>query len=173
MSKKSTVNARLKMPTLNQIKDINDLRSRGTYTEVKIGIEEKIGVSLKANGWNQLFNKIKSVSISINNNIDQLIPLFSDEGRLKETGQFSEAKKIISELLSLQIKARGWEELRYKLKTIVSAFNDCIAVDKYELFERNKIKNFISSSKLEGIQITENLTSRNMADVLNKYRSTR
>ncbi|SFJ13739.1 hypothetical protein [Nitrosomonas sp. Nm34] len=159
----------LDIPILNQINGIDDLKAIGTYIEVKIGIEEKIGVPLRVNGWSQLFNKIKSVSASINNNIEKLSILLCEENNLKEIGQFYEAKKVISDIFSLQIKARSWRELKLKLKKISSAFKDGVTTDKHLLFEKNKIRNFINSSKLEGIQINEGLTSRSMADVLNKY----
>jgi hypothetical protein len=43
------------------------------------------------------------------------------------------------------------------------------SVDKEAIFEKNKRRNFIHSSKLEGIEI--NYTSHlKMTDVLNKYR---
>ena len=158
------------MSTLNEIKDIDTLKSFGTYTEVKLRVEEKIGVSLKVSDWSQLLKKITIQSVSVNQHIDKLNYLILEDKNLKEIGQLSDAKKLVSELLSFRIKDRSWKQLKRSLKMIVSAFNKHDIADKSELFEKNKIRNFISSSRLEGVQISENLTSRSMADVLNKYR---
>ena len=45
------------------------------------------------------------------------------------------------------------------------------SVDKAAIFEKNKRRNFIHSSKLEGIEINDNPHLK-MADILNKYRAT-
>lgn len=43
--------------------------------------------------------------------------------------------------------------------------------EKSELFEKNKIRNFVNSSRLEGILISENPALKNLEEVINKYRA--
>lgn len=164
-------NTSSKILHLDKIKDIETLKSFGSYKEVKFWIEEKVGVPLKVNGWNQLFKIINCLSRSVNENIEKLIFFLDENERLKELGSFSEAKGTISELLAFQIKAKSWKQLERNLKSIVVAFRNRDTTDKSAIFEKNKIRNFIHSSKLEGIQISDTPALK-MSDILDKYRVT-
>jgi hypothetical protein len=161
----------LRLPLLSKIDDIHRLKAVGAYREVKLGIDKKIGFPLRAKGWIQLFNKIKIISASINKNSDVIALILTEEGYSKKIGRFSEVKQTISSMLEIPIKANSWKDLKLKLSLILTAFNGCDFGNKRDLFEKNKIRNFISSSKLEGIQISEDSVSRSMEEVLNKYRS--
>jgi len=169
MQKHFIDNTNSKIPAFDRIKDIETLKSFGSYREVKFWVEEKIGVSLRANGWNQLFKKINCLSLSVNKNIEKLTVFLSDNKQLRSIGSFSEAKVIISKLLSFPIKARSWKQLENNLKTIVLAFSYLEVTDKSSLFEKNKIRNFIHSSRLEGIHMSD-IPALKMEEVLDKYR---
>lgn len=169
MQKKIIDNTSSKIPHLDKIKDIETLKSFGSYLEVKLWVEEKVGVPLKINGWNQLFKKINGLSLSINENIEKLIFLLDENKHLKELGSFPEAKEKVSALLGFQIKTRSWKQLERSLKSIVVAFRNRDMIDKAAIFEKNKIQNFIHSSRLEGIQMSD-APALKMADVIEKYR---
>lgn len=162
-------NTSSKIPYLYKIKDIETLKSFGSYTEVRLWVEERIGVSLKINGWNQLFKKINGLSLSVNQNIEKLIFLLDENEHLKELGSFTEAKKKVSALLGFQIKCHSWKQLERSLKSIVVAFRNRDMIDKAAIFEKNKIQNFIHSSRLEGIPMTD-APALKMADIIEKYR---
>ena len=167
---KICISSDLRIPPLSHINDIDSLKAIGAYREVKLGIDKTIGLPLRANGWVQMFNKIKEISTCINRNYDFITRILEEEEYIKEIGCFSEVKKKVSNIFSFQIKASSWKGLKLKLSMIFKAFNGCDSTNRHELFEKNKIRNFISSSKLEGIQISENLVSRSMEEVLKKYR---
>jgi hypothetical protein len=169
MQKNIVNNINSKMPPLYKIKDIDTLKSLGTYIEVKRWVTKKVDVALNVNGWEELFQRINGLSFSVNENIEKLIFFLNENKRLKELGSFLEAKKKISALLEFQIKARSWKQLERNLKSIVVAFRNRDMTDKSAIFEKNKIRNFIQSSRLEGIKINDTPVLK-MADVLDKYR---
>ncbi len=169
MQKKIIANTGSKIPHLDKIKDIETLKSFGSYAEVKFWVEKKVGVPLKINGWDQLLKRINGLSFSVNENIEKLIFLLDENEHLKELGSLPEAKEKVSALLGFQIKACSWELLERSLKSIVVAFRNRDMIDKSAIFEKNKIRNFIHSSRLEGIQMSDTPALK-MADVLDKYR---
>lgn len=170
MPKEIINNTSSRIPDLYKIKDVETLKSFGSYTEVKMWVEKKVGVTLKINGWNQLLKRIHDLSFSVNENIEKMIFLLDEKEHLKELGSFPEAKEKVSALLGLQIKARSWKQLERSLKSIVVAFRNRDMVDKSAIFEKNKIRNFIHSSRLEGIQMSDTPALK-MTDVLDKYRA--
>lgn len=156
------------MLALGKIKDIETLKSLGSYAKVKTLIKQEIGISFEVSNWDQLLKMIEQLSISVNRNTEMLVHLIADSKNLKELGLFSNAKKTISELLRLKIKARSWQQLENVLRKILLAFdNDDF---KAALFEKNKMRNFINSSRLEGIHIETMPPALKMKDVLEKYR---
>ncbi len=158
------------MLALGKIKDIETLKSLGSCADVKKLIKSEIGISFEVSNWEQLLKMIEQLSISVNKNSEMLVPLIADSRNLKELGSFSNAKKVISELLRLKIKARSWDSLEKILNKVLPEFtNDDFAI-KSALFEKNKIRNFIYSSKLEGIFIKDEPPQLKMKDVLEKYR---
>ncbi|MCK9397339.1 MAG: YhfG family protein [Methylobacter sp.] len=169
MQKKIIDNTSSKIPALYKIKDVETLKSFGSYTEAKIWVEEKVGVALKINGWNQLLKRIHELSFSVNENIEKLIFLLDEKEHLKELGSFPDAKKKVSALLGFQIKVRSWKQLERSLKSIVVAFRNRDMIDKAAIFEKNKIQNFIHSSRLEGIPMTD-APALKMADIIEQYR---
>ncbi|TRW93087.1 YhfG family protein [Candidatus Methylobacter oryzae] len=169
MQEKIIKNTSSILPDLNKIKDIETLKSFGSYAEVRLSVEKRIGIRLKSNSWQQLLKRISGLSLVVNNNIEKLIFLLDENKHLKELGSFHEAKKKISTLLGVQIKARSWKQLEISLKSIVVAFRNRDVIDKSAIFETNKIQNFIHSSRLEGIQLND-MPALKMADVIDKYR---
>jgi hypothetical protein len=169
MQKNVINNINSNLPPLYKIKDIETLKSLGTYIEVRRWIAKKVDVPLKVSGWEELFQRINSLSFSVNENLEKLIFLLSENEHLKELGSFSKAKEKISELLMFRIKSRSWKQLERNLKSIVVAFRNRDMIDKSVIFENNKIQNFIQSSRLEGIQISD-APALKMADIFDKYR---
>lgn len=89
-----------KMPAFHKIKDVDTLKSFGTYMEVKLWVEEKSGLSFRGRGWNKLFLEISQISYSVSKNWGKSSPRLSGDESLKKIGTFSEAKERVSELLS-------------------------------------------------------------------------
>jgi len=162
-------NTSLKIPALDKINAIGLLKSLGPYRDIKYAIEKKLGIPLKANSWEQLFEKINQLSLAVDSNMGLLTLFLADNKQLRAIGPFFEAKKRVSELLALPIKARGWEQLESNLKRIVLAVSHREITDKAALFEKYKIHNFIHSSRLEGIYMND-APALKMEEVLDKYR---
>ena len=169
MQKNVIVHTDSKILSLDKIKDIETLKAFGTYPEAKLLVEEKVGVTLNVKDWSQLFKIINTLSLSVNQNIEKLIFFLDETAHLKELGSFSQAKDELSEILAFRVKARSWKELERNLKLIVVAFRSLDMTDKSAIFEKNKIRNFIHSSRLEGIQMSS-MPDLKMADIIEKYR---
>lgn len=156
---------------LKEIKTISDLKSYGEYKFVKKIINKTTGLDINSNDWESLFTQLNLISSSIEANKEKLQKLTDNDNSLKELGKFTKAKENISELISYKIKARSWVSLRDKVITLINVFIPIKTyVDKYEFFEKNKRVNFVNSSKLEDINIESTASSKNMADIISKYK---
>lgn len=152
----------MKASTILRASDIQELRTLGSYYEVKSSLEEELGSKLGVTGWKPLFEKIHILKKTVISNKNYL-------SAICEGNSFKESKNKISKLLKLKIKARGWRELKSKIKKIVDTF--CFsAFDPYEHYERTKLKKFINSSKLEGIEVQIPNEATSLEAVLAKYR---
>ena len=75
------------------------------------------------------------------------------------------AERIYQELQILP------ENLRAEVLEFIKYLKNGNDIKPESIFEKNKLRNFIHSSKLEGIEINYNPQLK-MADVINKYRVT-
>lgn len=104
------------------------------------------------------------------NDNTKLKELVSNEGALKSLGSFKETKIIISKLVSHNIKAHGWKNLRDKLTKLFNGLTKHgEAIDKFAFYEKNKMSNFINSSSLEGLNIN-NGHFATIEDVIKKFK---
>ena len=144
------------------VSDLHELRSLGSYHDVKRSIEEELDNKLGVTGWESLLKKINMIRESISVNKDYLLFLC-------EQGSFKESKNKISKLLKIKIAARSWINLRKKVKNLINFFCSN-AFDPYEHYERTKLIKFKNSSKLEGINIEIPNNSASLESVLAKYK---
>jgi hypothetical protein len=166
-SKKST----LKAINIKEIKDLDSLKLLGTFSHVKILISDEIGARIKAKSWILLFKTIRHLNKSLEDNREKLKAFISnDETSMKASGKFNDVKCELSDMLGLGITARGWSELRRKIENLLQVFSLGVLVSKYDLYEKIKRSNFVASSKLEGIEVSDTPSSKSMADVINKYK---
>ena len=156
---------------LGNLTNVNELKAYGKYTIVKQLIKEKTGITIKSKDWDSLILQLQSISYSIEQNKEELAYIVKKEDTLKTLGNFSETKKYISKLVSHKITAHSWIILRNNIIKLISVFLPIKKeINKYDFFEKNKRVNFINSSKLEGIIISNIPSSKNMADVIKKYK---
>ena len=142
--------------------DVVELRSYGSYLEVKNNFEKEIHNKLGVNGWNSFFKKIQKLKKVVSSNKDFLVSVCDEKS-------FSESKKEISRILKLKITARGWPELKRKVEIIITIF--CSGIfEPYEYYEKTKLNKFKNSSKLEGIDIEYPDENTSLESVLEKYK---
>lgn len=128
-----------------QTAQISDLKKLGRFLEVKRFVETQLHLKLGANGWSSLSLKLKRLSA------------LAEEGRecervLIDALPYPVVRNEVSKRIGFRMCARNVAELRGAL----SLLSKCAArpgFDPYERFEKNKLKNFVSSSRLEGIDI--------------------
>ncbi|ALQ51012.1 hypothetical protein [Nitrosomonas ureae] len=152
----------MKVSEILTASSVLELRSFGSYFDIKKILEKEIGNKLGVNGWESLFFKIHSLKKIVSLNYKLLVSVC-------ERNSFTESKKEISNILKLKIKARDRQELKHKASLIITTFSSGF-FDPYEHYERTKLKKFKNSSKLEGIEIEYPDESTSLESVLAKYR---
>lgn len=152
----------MKASAIANVTDIDELKSLGAYLELKRSLEGEFGNKLGVNGWQSFFYKLSTLKQAVFANKDYLVTVC-------QNNSFNESKKLISNLLSLRVTARGWNELNGKLKKIITVFSSD-AVDPYEYYEKTKQKKFIDSSKLEGLDVEVPDASESLESVLARFR---
>ena len=152
-------------------KDLESLKSYGSYKDVKNYINNSIGLPFNGRNWSSLFNQIQDLSSSVNTNYSKLILIITKKGYLRDLGGFNEVKIKISKWLGVKVAARSWSSLEEKMEKILSVFFvETNGINAYDIYEKNKLKNFEASSELEGINTGKQSRYKKMEDVINKYR---
>lgn len=152
----------MKTSIILQASNVHELRSSGSYYDVKNSIEKELDNKLGVNGWDSFFEKIQALKETVPLNKDYLLSVC-------KKNSFKESKKEISKLLGINIKARDWLELKNKIKLIINVFCSS-AFDPYVYYEKTKLEKFKNSSKLEGIDIEIPSETTSLESVLAKYR---
>lgn len=147
---------------LDKIENISDLQAYGSYGQVKKSIQITLGFSVKSKDMNDLLSIIKTIRIAVSKEYNQWQHLVNDQTNIKALGSFDLAKKQLSSQLGIKLPARSWQQLSERLSNIIAAYpltntkkNDLSFETKVAYYESNKVKNFIASSKLEGLNITD------------------
>ncbi len=144
------------------VTDLNELQSFGSYLDLKNIIENQLGLKLKVKGWDSLFLKVKQLSEAVPKNKNKFFELI-------ESHPFNVAKLEISKLIDLKITAKNKTQLRTQLKNLTECFCN-LNFDPSQRFEKTKLMNFQSSSKLEGIDIYIPSNMSSLESIINKYK---
>ncbi|WP_444935313.1 YhfG family protein [Microbulbifer sp. JMSA004] len=145
-----------------EAKDLDELKALGSYKEIRDSLQSKIDINLKVNGWVALDKRIRSLKSLVSNNKEKLTEIC-------EFSNFENAKASVNELLDLKIKAKSKDDFKKKISKLIDAFYQG-EFDPYARFEETKIRNFKSSSRLEGIELEEPDESITIESILSKYR---
>ncbi len=154
----------LKELNLSNINDLESLKNLGSYRTLKNSIESNIGFKLRVKGWESLLNKILTIKVGLNN-LNYFYDLISKE-------KLSDSKEKIKTKLGVEIKASTRKQLQERFDLLNSQFKAELfnQFNAFEKFEKNKRKNFINSSKLEGIKITNENENASLDELINKYK---
>ena len=144
----------IKIAELFNVQDIKSLKSYGSYQDIKNTIEENIGFKLGVRGWKTLLKKL----MILKKNLEPIKKIITEY-------PFDKAKKELSLLLDVKIKIKPKKDFNITMNflTIISTKSD---FDPAKEFENNKLENFKSSSRLEGLEISH--TTESLDDILKK-----
>ena len=152
----------MKTSKILQADNVVELRSLGSYLDIKNAFEKEIDNKLGVNGWNSFFKTIQRLKKAISSNKDALVSACNQRS-------FTESKQAISKILEIKVTARERSELTIKVDKMIKVF--CSSVfDPYEYYENTKLTKFKNSSKLEGIDIEYLDENTSLESVLAKYR---
>ncbi|AZD33804.1 hypothetical protein C4K22_1042 [Pseudomonas chlororaphis subsp. aurantiaca] len=128
-----------------QTANVSDLKTLGRFLEIKRFIEAQLHLKLGANGWGSLLLKLKALN-ALGGASDECESYFCD-ARPYQTVRAEVSKKI-----GFKITAKNQAELKAALHKL-STCSARLEFDPHKRFEKKKLKNFINSSRLEGIEI--------------------
>lgn len=147
--------------TILKASNIQELKSLGSYLEVKRIFEKELGDKLGVIGWKSFFEKVNALKEIVSSNKDYLASICDENS-------FKESKNKTSKLLKVKVKARGRNELKRKIEIFITLF--CANIfDPYDHYEKTKLEKFKNSSKLEGIEVQIPDETVLLESVLTKY----
>lgn len=141
---------------------IDDLQKFGSFTEIKKAVETQLMLKLGVNGWASLLFKLNVLRATLSSN-NARIDLARQEKK------FSEARRVLSSQLGFRVTAKNRSELDSLIQTCSLYFFDN-HFDPHRRFEEKKLKNFINSSKLEGINLPFPDEKASLESILAKHR---
>ncbi|MEO5793955.1 MAG: YhfG family protein [Rhodoferax sp.] len=152
----------MKTSTILSASNLADLKALGSFREIKTFIENNIDNKLGVKGWDSLYKKIEFLkkAVRLNRNI------LENSNRKKP---LNDCKKEFSKILSIDITARSWQDLKRKIDLVINLFS-LKSFDPYVYYEKTKQKKFKDSSRLEGINIESPEKGTSLETIISKYR---
>ncbi|ATV15544.1 DUF2559 family protein [Pseudomonas syringae pv. actinidiae] len=141
---------------------IEDLQKLGAFAEIKRTVETQLMLKLGVNGWAALFSKLHVLKATLSSNSSSI-------NLARHEKNFSEARRALSKSLGFRVAAKNPSELDGLIRTCSLYFFDN-HFDPHRRFEEKKLKNFINSSKLEGIKIPFPDEKASLESILAKHR---
>lgn len=142
--------------------NVEELQRVDSYLKLKNFIESELGFKLHVNGWVSLFERINFLKSTISKKKEEL-------KKILNVHSFPEAKRQTAKILGFNIDVKEHANLRKALNSLVSLFSNT-KMSAYERYEATKRKNFIHSSRLEGIEIPSQKSKQSLESILAKYR---
>lgn len=166
-------------PQLGKIHSIEELKSYGSFKSVKESILLESGMALRANSWKTLYEKISELVKNASEKQKYIEQFAKKNTKLEDFGGLDESKSKISNLIGYKLSAKSWDELYTKtekattflLLIIISKNKITLSLDeKKKIFNDTKYKNFVSSSRLEGVRVVP--VKKSIDDLIKKYKQT-
>lgn len=129
-----------------QIWEAEQLKQLGAFREVKAALEAELGAKLRANGWQALSQRLLCLRKRGRMVSEQVLKLVNER-------RCSEAKQRLEEQLGLHPKSATPEELTAVGRALKQCTWPINTLDADARFEATKRKNFLHSSRLEGIEL--------------------
>ncbi len=140
---------------------VDDLKALGKFLEIKRFVETQLYLKLGAKGWNSLLLRLQTIRA-----LEKLS--FDYEHYSRATNSYPVARANASKMIGFEITAKNWMELKDALHGI----STCVTpreLDLHERFEKKKRKNFMHSSRLEGIEIPAFDEKLSLENILAKH----
>lgn len=118
-----------------------------TMTEVTKQLKSLTGLLIKVDSWDELRECLDA--------LDSSAKALPSVAKLRDQHKFQEAKNIVSETLGYAFKAQSWSVMEKRLSNVHVLVTQLFPCSAAELFERNKKRNFIASSRLEGVTVLD------------------
>ncbi|MBB4820474.1 hypothetical protein HNP29_003869 [Pseudomonas alcaligenes] len=141
---------------------IDELKEIGTFSEVRTLVQQELSVKLGARSWHGMLERMKRLH-GLLSEMDSPLKTFAEHEPL------ADCRKALSATLELRVIATSIAALN----TTVSRLNSLYckkAFDPAARFEEIRLKNFISSSKLEGIEIHPASHTATLESIIAKYK---
>ena len=135
----------MKLSKALQVREVGQLKQSGSFRGLKAGLEEQLHATLRANSWLALFERLSWLRERGHHVSEQALGLVNQQ-------QYGAAKRQL-QALGLDLPSAAPEALEavcLALKRHVLPDNRS---DAYARFEKNKLRNFRHSSRLEGIEL--------------------
>lgn len=142
-------------------KNIEELKSLDSYLGLKRSVEDKLGFKLRVKGWVSFFDRIESLKMIISKKKNEL-------EKIPDVQSFVEAKHKVNNVLGFNINVKERSQLKEMLNSLISMFSQAV-VSPDQRFESTKVRNFIHSSRLEGIDISSQKPEQSLKSILAKY----
>lgn len=146
---------------LLQAAQVSDLKAQGTFLEIKRFVETRLYLKLGVNGWYSLLLKLQSLSAL--EGVSDDCEHYSFNAR-----SYPAVRAAVSKKIGFKITAKNLTELKAALHAL-STCSARLEFDPYKRFEKNKHKNFINSSRLEGIKIPVTDKKASLEEMLAKH----
>ncbi|MEZ8056344.1 YhfG family protein [Vibrio atlanticus] len=143
-------------------KSVEELKLLDSYLGLKRSVEDKLGFKLHVKGWESFFNRIEFLKSLVSKSKKKL-------ERIPDAKPFVEAKREVNNILGFKINVKERSKLKEILSSLISVFSQ-VVISAHERFESTKIRNFVHSSRLEGIDISNQMPEESLESILAKYR---
>jgi hypothetical protein len=151
---------KISITQLLHVSDVQELKSLGSYRDAKAVVENHLGFKLGVQGWESLFHAIETARTSVAQHRGELLAI-------GQCSDLTEAKNSIAKLTGWRLNAQSMDQLREQLERVVHGFGRTHP-DPYQRFEQTKLRNFRSSSRLEGIEA--GISSLPLDSIIAKYK---
>lgn len=143
---------------------VDELKTFGSFSEVKQRLSAQVGFQLRARSWSTLLTMIcqaRQALICRRDDIDTAL-----KGKSVQT-----IRSELRQLIGIELPGRTLDSLQQQIESLVSAFAFCQKPQSpAERYEKIKKRNFINSSRLEGLEIKEDVSEQSLEQILAEYR---
>lgn len=143
---------------------LEGLKAHGSFSEVKQRLSAQLGFRLRARSWSALLATICQIRQALTHRRDDIKTAL--KGRSVHA-----IRSDLSRLMGIELPGSTLDCLRQQVQSLASTFTFCQQSESPAArYEKIKKRNFINSSRLEGLEIEEDLSEQSLEQILAEYR---
>lgn len=143
---------------------IEELKTHGSFNEVKQRLSAQVGFRLRARSWSGLLATICQIRQALTHRCDDINTALKGKS-------VHAIRSDLRRLIGVELPGRTLDCLRQQVESLTSTFVFCQESESPAArYEKNKKRNFINSSRLEGLEIDENVSEQSLEQILAEYR---